>query len=132
LSPEQTKIVRDSTSSYLLNWNSAKLVLVHGDLGAGNWLFDKIQHTYAVIDWSDSCFAPQEFQMYRLITDYPEKINEIIQLFEGRSGRRINRDLIFDCGVLSICSRIAECMERAPLTVDIKIQELEAWSNLSL
>jgi hypothetical protein len=125
-------LLKKSCNRYLEKWKKRKKVLVHGDLGMGSWLYDNESDHYSVIDWSDVCFAPQEFQMYRLVADLPEHAAYIISKYEKKTDNTIDHNLLFDCGLISIASRIAECIEREPALVESKIQELRAWSQLSV
>ena len=117
--------------NYLIVWGRAPKFILHGDPGLGNWVYDKSSNTYTLIDWSDICLGPQEFQVYRLVNDMPEYIDLIIRYYFERAGIEINRELLFLCGNASILSMLGAFLERGDTKgVQVKMKQLKFWKAL--
>ncbi|GAC1391487.1 MAG: hypothetical protein NVSMB46_04180 [Candidatus Saccharimonadales bacterium] len=133
LNNELTSLAKDASKNYMELGKQSTKGVVHGDLGLGNWLYDRDTNSYAVIDWSDICIAPQEFQMYRLINDLPDYTELVINRYYEETGQRINKQLLFTCGSVSILSVIGELIGNADTKADLvkaKISQLSDWRAL--
>lgn len=131
LDDELHELAEYTLRNYLAVWNQASQFILHGDPGLGNWVYDEPSNTYTLIDWSDICIGPQEFQLYRLVNDMPDYIELIIRYFFEKVGIEINRELIFLCGNASILSMLGAFMEREDEQgVQEKMKQLKFWKAL--
>ncbi|MFO0971158.1 MAG: aminoglycoside phosphotransferase family protein [Candidatus Saccharimonadales bacterium] len=131
LDDELHELAEYTLQNYLAVWNQAPQFILHGDPGLGNWVYDEPLNTYTLIDWSDICIGPQEFQVYRLVNDMPDYVDLIIQYYFEKAGIEISQELIFLCGYASILSMLGAFMERGDEQgIRAKTKQLKFWKSL--
>lgn len=131
LDDELHELAEYTLQNYLTVWNQAPQFILHGDPGLGNWVYDKPSNTYTLIDWSDICIGPQEFQMYRLINDMPDYIDLACGYYVEKTGLEIDRNLLFLCGNASILSMLGAFLERDDTqSIQEKTKQLKFWKAL--
>lgn len=127
------ELAEDTLNGYLKAWDKAPQFILHGDPGLGNWIYDEESKKFTLVDWSDLCVGPQEFQMYRLINDMPEYIDLACSYYFDKTGLCIDKNLLFLCGNASILSMLGAFLEREgqeSTNVKKKIDQLKFWKSL--
>src|SRR5260370_42168903 len=67
---------------------------MHADLGLSHWLIDVHNHPYAVIDWSDACFAPIEHELANLYWTNEEYVDMAVERYGEQTGVVLDRRLV--------------------------------------
>lgn len=125
------ELAKYTLQNYMTVWDHAPQFILHGDPGLGNWVCDEPSNTYTLIDWSDICIGPQEFQVYRLVNDMPDYLELIIRHYFEKAGVEINRQLILLCGNASILSMLGAFMQRDDKQgVQEKMKQLKLWAAI--
>ena len=112
-----------------------RMATLHADFGLDHWLVDEGGDVYALIDWSDACVAPPEHQVSTLMWDIPELVEAVADRYVGRTGHRIDRDLVVADGILNALGDLGELLAEGEPEGGEDVQRcrrfLETWAPVA-